>query len=136
LLLILAIAAFAAGAAGLPGATGAAFIFLLIFALAEFAAYMRYATSEFAITDRRVIIKVGWIGRRSLELLLSKIESIAVEQDLEGRLFDFGTIVVMGTGGTREPFQGIRSPIEFRNSVQTQIAALRTTEPRVAGSLP
>ena len=75
-------------------------------------------TSEFAVTNRRVLIKVGWLSRRSLELLLAKVESISVDQDLMGRMFDYGTIGVRGTGGTRESFSNIANPFEFRRQVQ------------------
>ncbi len=75
------------------------------------------ATSEFAVTSRRVIIKVGLISRRTVELKLEKIESIGVEQSILGRIFGYGTIVVNGTGGTHEPFRGIARPLEFRKAV-------------------
>ena len=47
-------------------------------------------TSEFAITNGRVIIKVGLFRRRTLEMNLSKIESILVNQSIFGRIFRFG----------------------------------------------
>jgi uncharacterized membrane protein YdbT with pleckstrin-like domain len=75
------------------------------------------ATSEFAVTSRRVIIKVGLISRRTVELNLEKIESIGVDQSILGRIFGYGTIVVNGTGGTHEPFRGIARPLEFRKAV-------------------
>jgi len=75
------------------------------------------ATSEFAVTSRRVIIKVGLISRRTVELKLEKIESIGVDQSIPGRIFGYGTIVVNGTGGTHESFRGIASPLEFRKAV-------------------
>jgi len=75
------------------------------------------ATSEFAVTSRRVIIKVGLISRRTVELKLEKIESIGVDQSILGRIFGYGTIVVNGTGGTHEPFRGIARPLEFRKAV-------------------
>jgi len=75
------------------------------------------ATSEFAVTSRRVIIKVGLISRRTVELRLEKIESIGVDQSILGRIFGYGTIVVNGTGGTHEPFRGIARPLEFRKAV-------------------
>ena len=78
------------------------------------------ATSEFAVTNKRVIIKVGWISRRSIEMNLSKIESVDVQQGLFGRLFGYGKIVVVGTGATREPFARIEGPLEFRRAVQAQ----------------
>ena len=78
-------------------------------------------TSEFAVTTSRVIIKVGWLSQRTIELQLSKIEGVSVAQDLFGRMFDFGSIIVGGTGGTKEPFGFIRSPLRFRKEVQQQI---------------
>jgi len=105
-------------------------VFLLLAFVAEFANYLTYNTSEFAVTDRRVLVKVGWIARRSLEVLLSKSESIRVDQGIAGRIFDYGTIVVAGTGGTPGSFAQIAAPFEFYNRVQTQIAALREETPK------
>ena len=80
--------------------------------------YVVYISSEFAVTNKRVIIKVGVLRRRTLEMLLSKVEAIAVTQGLLGRMIGCGSIVVTGTGGTHEPFANISSPLEFRRAVQ------------------
>lgn len=93
-----------------------------------------YTTSEFAVTDRRVIIKVGWIKRRTLETMLGKVEALGVDQGLLGRLLDFGTITVTGTGGTQETFHQIATPLEFRK--QLQAAAMAADERRVVGGTP
>ena len=85
---------------------------------------LRYLSSEFAITDKRVVARLGLLQRRSLETLLSKIEAIEVEQDLTGRLLGYGTLVIIGTGGTRESIPRIPAPLEFRREVQSQIVAL------------
>lgn len=74
-------------------------------------------SSEFAVTNRRVMIKVGLWQRRTLELNLSKVESIEVDQSSWGRLFGFGSIEVIGTGGTRERFERIGAPLAFRKAV-------------------
>ncbi len=79
-------------------------------------------TSEFAITNKRVLIKVGFIRRHSLELLLTKVEGIGVDQGILGRILGYGTIVVAGTGGTKESFQDIAEPLEFRKHVQAGVA--------------
>ena len=81
-------------------------------------------SSEFAVTNKRVLIKTGLIRRHSLETLLSKIESIGVAQSLLGRILGFGTIVISGTGGSKEPFHRIADPLMFRRRVQEQIAAM------------
>jgi len=87
-------------------------------------AWMRIASAEFAVTNRRVMIKLGILQRRTVETMLSKIEAVAVDQGLTGRIFDFGTITVTGTGGTRETFENIASPLEFRRQVQGQLARI------------
>ena len=74
--------------------------------------------TEMVITDIRVIIKVGLFRIRTIEMMLSKIESIDVNQGLLGRMFGYGTIVLKGTGGSREPFKNVRSPLDFRRHVQ------------------
>jgi|ERR1041384_6337393 hypothetical protein len=80
-------------------------------------------TSEFAVTNKRVLIKVGFIQRTSFELLLRQVESILVEQGIFGRILGFGTIIVIGTGGSKEDFDYIADPLEFRKQVQSQIAS-------------
>lgn len=96
---------------------------LLVAALVWFAQWVKSRTSEFAITTKRVIIKVGLIRRDTLELLLSKVESIGVDQTVLGRIVGYGDIVVVGTGGTREPFKNIAHPLDFRKHVQAQALA-------------
>ena len=77
----------------------------------------RYA-DEFAVTNKRVIVKTGLISRRTLEMNLSKIESVNVDQTIFGRLLGYGTITIIGTGGTRESFPNISHPLAFRKKFQ------------------
>ena len=83
-----------------------------------FVHWVELRTSEFAVTTARVIFKVGLVARYTTELLLTKVESIAVQQSLSGRVLGFGDLTVIGTGGTREIFRRVRDPITFRNYVQ------------------
>jgi uncharacterized membrane protein YdbT with pleckstrin-like domain len=80
--------------------------------------YVEVMTSEFAVTSSRLILKVGLISRYTTELLLTKVESIGVQQGLTGRVLNFGDLTVTGTGGAREVFRRVRDPIGFRNHVQ------------------
>jgi uncharacterized membrane protein YdbT with pleckstrin-like domain len=77
----------------------------------------RYS-DEFAITNKRIIVKTGLISRKTLEMNLNKIESVNVDQSILGRMLGYGTITIIGTGGTREEFPSISNPIEFRNKFQ------------------
>jgi uncharacterized membrane protein YdbT with pleckstrin-like domain len=88
------------------------------------AAYLYRRTSEFAVTNKRVVMKVGVLSTRSVELLLSKVEGIAVTQSLLGRMLGYGEIVVSGSGGTKEFFAGIQSPLRFRQAVQAATDAI------------
>ena len=81
--------------------------------------WLERTTSEFGVTSKRVIIKVGLIQRRTLELLIRQVEAISVDQSLTGRIFNFGTITLTGTGGVRETFHNIANPLEFRRSIQS-----------------
>ena len=81
-------------------------------------------TTEFALTDRRIIAKRGIIQRHSMEILLSKVESIAISQPLDGRIFGFGTVTVIGSGGTKEFFKSISNPLELKKQINNQISRL------------
>lgn len=87
--------------------------------------YVEMMTSEFAVTTSRLIFKVGLISRYTTELLLSKVESIGVQQGLIARMLNYGDLIVTGTGGAREIFRRVRDPIGFRNHVQQ--ASMRTS---------
>ena len=96
--------------------------------------YLTWRCSEFAVTDKRVLIKTGIMSRHTLETILTKVENIGVEQSLWGRLFNFGTLYVTGTGSTREIFPGIYAPLEFRKAIEA--AAVAFEERRPSGRNP
>ena len=109
---------FASYLGELGNATGLPLLVGLVWLLV---ALIRHRTSEFAVTNRRVLIKTGLISRKSMETNLTKVEGINVDQDIPGRLLGYGTIVVRGTGGGSEPFRTIARPMVFRRVVQEQI---------------
>jgi uncharacterized membrane protein YdbT with pleckstrin-like domain len=85
---------------------------------------VRRNATEMAVTNRRVVIKTGLASRKTIEMLLDKVESIEVSEPAFGRMLGYGTIVVIGTGGTPEPFHEVAHPLEFRSHVQQQIEKL------------
>lgn len=84
-------------------------------------ALIKKYTTELAVTNKRVIAKYGLIMRLTIELNLSKIEGLNVHQGIMGRIFDFGDIIVSGTGGKQSPIRYIENPLEFRKTVNEQI---------------
>lgn len=77
-------------------------------------AWIRYRTTEFAVTDKRVIAKTGLVSRSTIELFLDKVEALHVEQSVMGRLLDYGTVAIRGTGATEEPIRNISAPLTLR----------------------
>jgi uncharacterized membrane protein YdbT with pleckstrin-like domain len=78
--------------------------------------------TEMAVTNKRVIVKSGLADRRTTEILLSRIESVVVDEPAIGRILGYGTVIVRGTGGTPEIFEKIQNPLKLREQVQSQIA--------------
>lgn len=90
-------------------------VFLFFYSiLLTIRAILILVTTEFGVTNRRVIAKSGFIRRNTLEILLSKVESLAVEQNILGRILNFGTVSVTGTGGTTGEFKPIVDPVGVR----------------------
>jgi uncharacterized membrane protein YdbT with pleckstrin-like domain len=102
---------------------GPTLVMLILGALFVGKPFLDRATTELVITNRRIIAKFGLISRRTIELNLPKIESIRVDQGLLGRMLDFGDIVVVGTGGSREPIPRISHPLEFRRQYDSILAS-------------
>jgi uncharacterized membrane protein YdbT with pleckstrin-like domain len=98
---------------------GAGGLFVLA-AVAGIAAGLRRATTELAVTDHRVIYKRGIVGRYTIEMARSKVESVDVVQSFPGRVFNYGTILVRGTGGTLEPFRNVQDPLRLRSAIIAQ----------------
>lgn len=80
-------------------------------------AWIQRVSTEMAITNRRVIAKFGFVWRKTYEIDRSKVESVNVDQSILGRILDYGTITVTGTGSSSAPVRDIDSPLEFRNKL-------------------
>jgi len=121
---IVAIKFFADGG----NAAAASGLFVLIAIVTGIASFINYTTSEFGITNKRVIVKVGFIRRNSIEVLLNQVEGIQVNQGILGRILGFGSITISGTGGTKDPLHKISAPLEFRRKAQEQIASVQDSK--------
>jgi uncharacterized membrane protein YdbT with pleckstrin-like domain len=87
-------------------------------------AYVRIKSTEIAVTTKRLIVKHGFIRRTTIEINVNKVESIQVDQTMLGRLLNYGTLVISGTGTSHAPIVGIAEPLAFRKAfIQAQEAA-------------
>lgn len=100
--------------------TGAAFgAAALISALHAW--FLRW-TTEIAVTSKRIIYKRGFITRHTAEMNMDKVASVDVDQSLLGRLLDYGSVHILGTGGAHgiERLDRIGSPIALRNAIDVR----------------
>ncbi|MBN1684114.1 MAG: PH domain-containing protein [Gammaproteobacteria bacterium] len=97
-------------------------IFPLILTVVQgFLGTVDYLISEIAVTNMRVVVKIGFIARSSYETLINNVASIDVTQPFWGRVFGYGTVIVYDTGYRATAFSQIPAPLEFRRTVQSQI---------------
>jgi uncharacterized membrane protein YdbT with pleckstrin-like domain len=101
-------------------AGGIAVLFLLMAFFSWQNALLRRQTTEIVITDRRIIFKEGFIRRRTMEMNLSKVETVDVIQGIWGRVFDYGSIVIRGVGSSYEPLRMIAHPLALRTAIIAQ----------------
>ena len=93
-------------------------IFLAIYSLAGVIAFF---TTELAVTSKKVVGKWGFVSREMIEQRLDKVDSVSVTQSILGRLFDYGTVIVNGSGKSTSPARFIAEPLVYRRSVQEAI---------------
>lgn len=74
-------------------------------------------TTEFVLTERRIMAKSGFFFRRFLDLPLNRVESTSIYQPILGRLLNYGEIIVRGMGGTEGHFHALANPVELRNEL-------------------
>ncbi|MBE2183030.1 MAG: PH domain-containing protein [Anaerolineae bacterium] len=79
--------------------------------------YLNYISSEFGLTNRRILIKSGFIRRQTLELNLNKIESFQVQESLIGRIMGYKNLRITGSGGTKQRFNWVADADRFRKHV-------------------
>lgn len=93
------------------------FIPIFIFTLV----IIRVKTTELALTNKKIIGKVGFINRASIDLPLSKLESITIDQGIFGRIFNYGRVSVSGVGTSHITIHSIKDPLSFRRAVMNHM---------------
>jgi hypothetical protein len=78
-------------------------------------------TTERALTNRRLVIKRGLIGRQTEEISFNRIEEVNLNQSMLQRILGSGDIRVTGTGSGEVVMKNIDAPL----SVQKKINEVR-----------
>lgn len=76
-------------------------------------------TTDFAVTDRRVILKRGWLNRKTQEIAVESVEGVLLEQSIIGRMLGYGRVVVTGTGEATIVFPPMANPVAFRRAIES-----------------
>ena len=82
-----------------------------------FWAWFERWTTEIEVTDRRIILKRGFIRRDTVEMHMDKVESVDVDQPILGRILNFGDVTIRGVGVGLEPLRRVAEPLELRNHI-------------------
>ena len=81
-------------------------------------AWIKMKTTDFAVTNRRVILKTGWLNRHTHELAVESVEGVSLDQSMIARMFGFGRVVVTGTGDAVIAFPPMANPVGFRRAIE------------------
>ena len=79
---------------------------------------VRNLTTTIFVSDKRFFHSHGWVHRHAHEIVIGKVESILVEQGLWGRICNYGTVKVSGTGAGTIVLPYLKRPIEFQRQVR------------------
>lgn len=83
--------------------------------------FLNIRFSEFAVTNRRVVMKTGLIRRKTIDLFLNKVDTVSASEGLIGRLLGYATVRVT-VAVERQKFKNVARPLEFVRFIQIQQA--------------
>jgi hypothetical protein len=83
-------------------------------------AWFQQAILEIAVTNKRIIHKTGFIRIHTNEMSVDKVVTVTVDQSILGRLLDYGTVSINGTGQSIEDLREIAAPIDLRNAIEAR----------------
>lgn len=94
-------------------------LFFAAFALIWiFMTWITYHFSSITIKRKQVIIRTGMLVRQTVDIPLSKIETIDIRQSIIGSILRYGSFVITGTGGTRHLVNYIDKPLTCRRYIE------------------
>jgi uncharacterized membrane protein YdbT with pleckstrin-like domain len=108
---------------------GIGLVLIALAALSFMSAGIDCWTTEIAVTDERVIMKRGLIRRDTIEINMPKVEGVDVHQSILGRLLNYGTVTVRGTGGGLNPLAYVSAPLPLRRAVNLQSKTSSSSSP-------
>lgn len=81
---------------------------LLIPTIKAIKATVKYCTTEYLVTDKRVLEKYGWISTHTDDMHLAKIENITVNYTFFGKIFNYADVIIQGTNHNNVNFSFVK----------------------------
>jgi len=86
----------------------------------HFLRFIKRATTELTITNKRIMGKTGWLKIKAMDSPLNKINNVKIVQGIIGRIFNYGTIIVDTMSGTYS-YRNMVNPKEFKKQITEAI---------------
>ena len=97
-----------------------AIIALVLYALRLIFRYLRVRKAEYAVTDRRIIGKYGLIRREAVDILMTQISGVQLQQGFFARIFRYGALDVQAAGAHQE-LDYLKKPLKFRAAIYSRL---------------
>lgn len=78
-------------------------------------------STEMGLTDKRIILKTGFLSRETSEQFLKKTESIELSQTILGRILGYGDVRCTATGGSTFILLSVDNPIFVKRNIENQL---------------
>ena len=88
----------------------------LLIALYEF---LKLRFQEQGVTNKRVVLKKGIVGRKTEEMKLKSIETVEIDQGVLGRVLGFGTVKLTGKGVSDFLLKRIADPLAVKRTIES-----------------
>lgn len=87
----------------------------------EVVIWLTYQCAYLEIKQKQVTLCTGIFVRQTIVLSINKIESIDIRQSIFGTIFQYGTLVITGTGGTRQTINFLNKPLTCRRYIEQML---------------
>lgn len=102
----------------------------VLVALVYFAArYAKWSTTNFVVTDERVISRSGVVAKKGIEIPLDRVNTVFFHQSFFERLIGAGDLGIESAGeGGRENFHDVRKPSLVQQEIYRQKEVLEASQ--------
>lgn len=74
--------------------------------------------TRLALTDKRVIGETGFFNHKHLALEYAQVELVRMQQGVLGKLFNYGSVTIIGKDGGKVKFPGIAWPLDVQMQIE------------------